>query len=87
MSERERGSWASSTSAPNGVARPDVTVLGELWVRACSSRERANRNWPGERDVFVAGDDSVKNGSEFGALPVARCDDVLEGQESEDRPG
>jgi len=39
----------------HGVASRDVTLLGYLWVRT-------------ERNLFVVGDDSVKNGSEVGAL-------------------
>jgi hypothetical protein len=52
----------------HGVASHDVTVLGELWVRTSSSRERFHRNLPGGSDLFVVGDYSVKNGSEVGAL-------------------
>jgi hypothetical protein len=55
----------------HGVASHDVTLLGELWVRNCSSRERAHRNLPGGRGLFVVRDDSVKYGSEVGVLSVA----------------
>ena len=71
----------------NGVASHNVTVLGEVWVRACSSRDRVHRNLSSVRDLFIVKDDSVENGSEGGAVLVARRDHVLEGEESTDSPG